>query len=359
MLFLTILMLGSCAAVQAQTQEAARSMKKCWEYAAEPKERGILADETAVYLAEPGGRLEAVAMDSGSRLWSDDLGGEIVSNIVETDTALFAVTRSSAGPAAGKPKAALRSFSKTTGITNWVAEIAGGESVFLGPAKDIIIAIADNGTVSASDLRDGSPRWSTDLGSAVTVEPRFSAGHLITATATDVLVLAADNGAPLVKKRSAFRPTAVALVDDGDKAAWGDERGNLYLFAVDSQKTIWKIKHGGAISDLADMGETVLAASNDNFVYSVALYNGNVRWKRRQPDRLFPSVLIDPGLVVLLSRSGGTAMILERDHGKPVDNIALGADTSFTGPATAAGARIVIPVPGRLMAYSLGGCSGK
>ncbi|MGH9819071.1 MAG: PQQ-binding-like beta-propeller repeat protein, partial [Pyrinomonadaceae bacterium] len=258
----SVLLLVACGPSLAQTAAASRSLKKCWEYpSTNIGERGISADDIGVYVPEPGGRVEAVSIDSGSRLWFTDLGGEIVSDIAGSDSAIYVAARSS-GTNGEQPKASLRSLSKTTGITNWVAGIPDTTSAFLGLSKGTLISVSGSGVVTAVDASNGSVRWTVNLNSGITVPPDLSASEMIVAAESkEVRVISTDVGATIYSKQSTYRPTAVVLLDD-NKAAWGDERGNVYLFDTAGQKVIWKIKHGAAISDLASLGDLLLATSN-------------------------------------------------------------------------------------------------
>ena len=155
-----VIALFSSIALSAQTDEAPFSLKKCWEYpTSDLIGRGLVSDVSKVYLSEVGARLEAVSINDGKKLCFSDLGGEIVSNIAERETAVFVVSRSNEAAASKRSKTVLRSLSKETGITNWVTELEDAAIVYLGISNQTLIAVSDSGNIAAVDAGSGAVRW--------------------------------------------------------------------------------------------------------------------------------------------------------------------------------------------------------
>ena len=311
------------------------------------------------YLAEDGARLEAVSITDGNRIWFSDLGGEIISNVVEGNGALFVVTRSVETSKGTPASTVVRSLSKETGITNWVADLSGSSRYYLGADKGLLIAISEQGKVAALEAAAGAERWNTSLTGKITSIPFFSAGRLIVATdRAEIFVISVPDGNIAFRKVVRFRPTSVVRLE-GEKGAWGDERGNLTIIDLGSGKTIWKIKQGAAISDIGAVGAMLLVTSDDNFVYAIGSYNGGVKWKKRQMERIFKPGILAGGFVVLSSKTGGTSLVLEADHGRILDQIQLSAGASVVQFPITAGDSILIPASTGLSAYSVSGCTPK
>ena len=357
-----VIVAGLCpwTALSAQKPASSISIKRCWEYpVASLSDKGISSDGMRAYLAEDGARLEAVSITDGSRIWFSDLGGEIISNVVEGNGALFVVTRS-VESSGGKPASTVvRSLSKETGITNWVADVSDSSRYYLGTERELLIAVSDQGKAAALSTAAGAERWSTSFAGKITSVPFFSAGRFIVATdRPEILVVSVQDGKIAFRKVVRFRLTSVFL-PEGDKGAWGDERGNLTLGDLASGKTIWKIKKGAAVSDIGAMGEMLLVTSDDNFVYAIASYNGGVRWKKRQTDRIYKPGILAGGFVVLSAKTGGTSQILEADRGRILDQIQLSAGATVVQFPIIAGDSILIPASTGLSAYSVTGCTTK
>ena len=359
---LTLLLLSAVIPpplLNAQNLPSPITVKRCWGYAVSTlTDQRISSDGSRVFLPEDAARVEAISITDGTRIWYSDLGGEIVSNIVENNASVF-VTTAAKDQAGNITGTSLRSLSKETGITNWVAELPAAQTVYLGASSSVVVAISDKGKIATFDGSSGARRWNAQLAGAVSAAPYFAKERFIVPTdAPDVTILSTADGAVIQKRPSAFRLTAVFLLD-ANQGASGDERGNLTLFNVGEPGTIWKLKHGAGVSDIGLVDETLLVTSNDNFVYAVAISNGNVRWKKRQQDRVFTPGVLAGDVIVVSSRTGGISTMLEGSHGKVLDQIQLQNDSAVIHPPLAVGNSILIPATNEIAAYSLNGCSAK
>ena len=74
------------------------SFAKCWAYSsAVDLETLPVTDGANVYFLNPENRIEALDLHNASKLWSTEMGGSLVSNILVADTALFVVTNAAQG----------------------------------------------------------------------------------------------------------------------------------------------------------------------------------------------------------------------------------------------------------------------
>jgi len=79
--------------LNAQNPPSPITVKRCWSYAVSTlADQRISSDGSRVFLPEDAARVEAISITDGSRLWYSDLGGEIVSNIVENGVSVFVTT---------------------------------------------------------------------------------------------------------------------------------------------------------------------------------------------------------------------------------------------------------------------------
>ena len=66
------------------------TLNECWKYAS-PDIMNLrpAADRSNLYIAEGGGRVTAISLVSGTRLWSTELGGDIRSNLAVLGSSVY------------------------------------------------------------------------------------------------------------------------------------------------------------------------------------------------------------------------------------------------------------------------------
>src|SRR5688572_21886712 len=94
-LFFTVVILVSVSVVMRGNSlvDEPKTYSKCWaiDTLADRSVSGA-ADKSGVYFVAADGALEAVDQRTGARLWSTDLGGSVVSNLLLTDSAAIFMT---------------------------------------------------------------------------------------------------------------------------------------------------------------------------------------------------------------------------------------------------------------------------
>ncbi|MBP6005140.1 MAG: PQQ-binding-like beta-propeller repeat protein [Pyrinomonadaceae bacterium] len=330
-------------------------IQKCWEHKFDSGGDGrITAAGGAVYVVRAGSVIEAVAADSGKLLWTSDSGGAIDSNLIVEGDSVYFIRRTI--PAAGTAtEAALRAVSTSTGITRRSVAIGAGEGFSLGKNDSGLIAVSKSGEVLSFALADGTLRSRRQLATPIELPPIFEANT--TLVVSDKKQIASFNGTgdPSVIAKSEYNISTVEP-NTVERIYFGDERGNLTSFSTDSGSVYWQFKSGGGISDIIKFDGKVIAASNDNFVYALATFNGNRLWKRRVAGRV--AALRGVGTETLLVQPLGddNVILLAAKNGKVVGQIPVSSGEFVTGSAVPELSRIVILTDSGLYSYGIGGC---
>ena len=331
---------GTWAAVPT---EETHIFNKLWEYKAIPNlDVAPAADAANAYFLDYENKLHAVDLAHGSKLWTSELGGEVVSNLLVAKGSLFVVTSSTTDAAGSTLKATLRSVSSQTGITEWRAEITSSPKIWLGSAGDGVIALGSNGSISAVTLT-GDLKWRADLQIGVTSIPSFDeSGVEFGTTRNDVVAVSGSDGRTRVAWKSAHLPTAV-LGDSNGKFVVGDERGNVTLVSAEGNR-IWRFRNGAQISAALMHDSEYLAASFDNFLYKLSR-GGDVKWKRRLSGRVGDQPLIfgDTGVVSILGT--GSIYVLDLKSGKISNRIEMGDEVSLRITAAPADPGFIVAGP--------------
>jgi outer membrane protein assembly factor BamB len=314
------------AALQDEPPEKSPGFIKCWEYQAAPDLTvNAVADNASVYFFDTENKLNGVDLISGAKIWSTELGGDIVSNLFLADESIFVVT-SSAVTAGIEPKAVIWSISRQTGITEWRTEISRSPSAWLGASSGNILVIGSDGVVSALGSAHGELIWRKEIGANVSSDPYFDdTGASMGTSNKQVVSLGIRDGRTEVLWKSEHTPTAVYF-NSRSRLLIGDERGNLFSIPVGSDPS-WRFKKGARISRVLSNGVDYLLISNDNFVYNMSR-GGDVRWKRRLPGRVAGAPLALGETLAVSIVGAGDVYLLDLDDGKISNRIETNDEAS-------------------------------
>jgi outer membrane protein assembly factor BamB len=327
------------------------ALNECWRY----RSSDFMAlrpavDKSNLYIPENGGRITAVSLSTGTRLWSTELGGEIRSNVVVQGSNVYAVT---VDPA---KHTRLRSLSIASGIPNLEVEIPSGENVRLGIADNKLAVTLDTGYLAVYEFGATKPDWQSSLQAIDLATVLFAPGKILAATADKrIHTLNLTDG----------KETSVLRLNDGVAALGlfegnilsGDSRGNLMRYNED-RTVSWRFRNGARISSIVPTTKGILAASADNFVYMVGGYFGDIRWKKRMAGRV-SSVATDGEIGIVLTVGEPAAVLLNLENGRSVGQLAISDDDSFTQPVIAADGRLFFFTSRQILSESVGPCSLK
>lgn len=337
----------------AKTPEAELVISKCWSYATETSASRLHVTEIGSFIGAEGARVDSLLPD-GSRLWTSELGGTIVSNIISNETSVLLVTTFGE---AGKSESVLRGLSKETGITNLTIAVPASDRYFLTQDNGSLILISRGGVVMAMD-KAGSVKWKREVAEGFAAEPYIVPGKaLIGTTAKQLFTINLTSGEIESMRRVSTDITAVAQTATGE-AIVGDDRGNLTILNG-AEKPVWKFKSGGEISRIFQNGLQIIAASHDNFVYQLQTRNGDVEWKKRLGGRVQQMGLVGERYMLTASFDEKAAIITDLATGKVAGQIPFAEGETVTAQPVFSQGSIFILTDAALHQYSLAGCPPK
>lgn len=331
---------------------------KCWEYRVNPKlDAGIAVDVSAIYFLDDENRLTAVDLVNGNKLWSSEIGGQVISNLLVLDDSVLFVTSSQSDATDTFGKATLRAVKRRTGITDWSEKIPSTSFVWVGLVAGRIVTVGSDGSASAFENGGGKLVWQIDLKSRVTATPYFHKGGIQIATdKKEVLNVSGTDGQAHVDWKSEHLPTAV-LRDPSGRLVVGDERGNFIAISSEGNR-IWGFRNGAQISSASLYGADYLAASYDNFLYKLSR-SGDVKWKRRLSGRLNDGPFILGNTAVVSIVGTGSVYVLDLKKGKISNRIEVGDDVSLRVASAANGSGFTMAGPTSISYFSSIKCPAK
>ena len=357
-----ILLLGCTAVLFAagvfpqQKAETELVVTRCWSY---PLELGkvLATDGERVYLGTTDAKVEALSPE-GKRLWRSELGGEIASNLLATDTGVLVAT-TAAGSDGKTASSTLRMLSKDTGITSLTVKLASATGHFLVSTQSAVVIVSLNGIVQSIDAKTGAVRWKREIAAGFVGEPFFNGDRLLVAsTAKQFFHISLSTGEIESMRKFDIGVTAATETSTGDVII-GEERGSVTSLIKGSDKALWRYKTGAFISSIRFLKDHLLVTSHDNFVYFLTSHNGGVVWKKRFAGRVSQVGIFENVLALVSSIEEHGATFVSLVNGKPVGQIVLEEDEYLASNPISSNGLILALTNQRAIAYSLNACAAK
>jgi len=298
------------------------TLSQCWRY----ESSGLKAvspglDAVNLYIAEEGGRVSAISLSNGLRLWSTELGGEVRSNIVTTPSSLFLI----ASDANNRSK--IRALSTASGLPTYEVDIPFSEKAQVAVFGGQLVVVS-TGLISFISIADHKTDWSLRLPN-VEIKTLSISGDKLLISTNDKRIHHIDLnlGKELRSTIAENEVSATGFVDSD--ILFGDTRGNLVRQNREGRS--WRLKSGAKIVKIMTTERGIIAASSDNFVYGISGYNGDIHWKKRLPGRI-SDIAIVGSFIVAQTIGDPTAMLLNLDDGKQVGQFSIDDENSFVLP---------------------------
>lgn len=328
------------------------TLTRCWSYAVDGAGEFVSAG-TVTFVASSGGRIEALSAD-GKKLWASELGGEVSSNIVASESSVFVATS-----VVSTRESTLRSLSTATGVTNWTIKLPDSARHYLVKSNGSVNVVSTGGILQAVDEKTGSGKWQRNIADKFDAQPAINGLKITLATGNKQLFDVSHSTGEIGSMRTmSHRLTALTSAANGYLFV-GDERGNILSHVNGSEKPSWKFKSGGEISHLAAAGDHVLAASHDNFVYAILAKNGHVEWKKRLSGRATNIAIVAGKYAIITSAEEQGAMLVELANGRVVSQTILGQGEAVIGAPLYANGQIYLLTNRSISGYSINGCVVK
>lgn len=352
-----LFLLIALAAIRADAQVAATapaelSVSRCWTNAEIAGGKSAALESDTIFVGSAQGEIAAFSA-GGRMLWSSELGGRVSSNLLITETSIIAVT--SVIPAAGGEQVdLLRSLSKVTGVTNWIAKLAPASRYSLTVSNDDVVVVGSGGQILAVNQKSGAAKWNRTV-PTLTAEPLFARGKVMIAVeGQQMLTVSLETGETENSRKLPGNASVIAENSLG-QIVTGDERGNVFLLNG-TDKPVWKFKSGGAITRLYVVIDYIVAVSNDNFVYHLLMRNGDVDWKRRLSGRVAGAGVVGDRYVVTQSLDDQSIVFTDLQTGKTAGQFFVETGEILSGNVVNSGSSVFLTTDRGLHRVSIEGC---
>jgi outer membrane protein assembly factor BamB len=308
-------------------------------------------DNERIYLPLAGGTIVALKARDGQLLWRSEMGGELSASPI-ADEAMIYVASETTTPD-GQPRGssgALRALGREGGVTQWMTPLVKPLRGALTVAGRKLFAGGSDGRAYAFDKFTGGVLWSIPFTSPFNTKPVLDAGRVYFGS-EDGTLITLDEGTGRViwryRTKGAVRgPVAVAE----NTVFFGSGDGYVYAVSADKGRLKWRKRTGGGVEAVAVAGDTVLAASLDNFAYSLNL-KGTMLWKKLLPGRISAQPLMIQETALFTPLSSSVAVVLGLKDGKQLNSLPTGDELSSSASPVIVGDAVIVTTEHGLLAF--------
>ena len=309
-------------------------------------------DSERVYLPLAGGIIVALKARDGQLHWRSELGGELSASPAADETAIYVASETTAPN--GEPRdqsGALRALGREGGVTRWVTALGKPLRGALTVSNTKIFAGGSDGRAYAFDKRTGGVFWSIPFLTPFNGQPVLKDGRVYFGS-EDGTLLALDEatGRPIWRYRTkgAVRgPVAVAE----NTVFFGSGDGYVYAVSADRGRLKWRKRTGAGVEAVTLAGDTILAASLDNFAYLLNL-KGTQLWKKQLPGRISAQPLTVQEAALFTPLSSSAAVVLGLKDGKQVNTLPTGEELTSSASPIKVGVAVIVTTEHGLLAFA-------
>jgi putative pyrroloquinoline-quinone binding quinoprotein len=306
-------------------------------------------DNERIYLPLAGGTIVALKAKDGQLYWRSDMGGELSASPAADESAIYVASET-----VGQPNAsagALRALGREGGVTQWMTPLVRPLRGALTISGGKLFAGGSDGRAYAFDKRTGGVLWSIPFALEFSGQPVAKNGKVYLGS-EDGTLLALDEatGSLLWRYRTKgaiHGPVAVT----NDSVFFGSGDGYIYALSSDKGRMKWRKRTGAGVESVVLAGDSLLAASLDNFAYLLNL-KGKMIWKKLLPGRISaqPLAVEETALFTPLSSSEGVVLGLK--DGKQVNTLVAGEELTSSASPIIVGDAVILTTERGLLAFA-------
>ena len=309
-------------------------------------------DSERVYVPLAGGTIVALKAKDGQLYWRTEIGGELSASPVADETSIYVASETKVQPnEIQKPAGALRALGREGGVTQWMTPLIRPLRGALTLSGGKIFAGGSDGRAYAFDKRTGGVLWSIPFEIVFSGQPVVKGGKVYLGS-EDGTLLALDEatGRLLWRYRTNGAIHGPVAVND-DTVFFGSGDNYVYALSVDKGKMKWQKRTGAGVESVVLAGESLLAASLDNFAYLLN-HKGKMLWKKLLPGRISAQPLAVEQTALFTPLSSSEGVVLGLKDGKQVNTLIAGEELSSSASPIIVGDTVIVTTEHGLLAFA-------
>src|ERR1044071_3598325 len=322
-----------------------------WRYQSNVTNLTPAFDNERIYIPLAGGQMVALKAKDGQLFWRAEIGGELSASPVADENAIYVASETIVQNDREKPSGALRALGREGGVTQWMTPLVRPLRGALALSQGKIFAGGLDGRAYAFDKRTGGVMWSIPYSLEFSGQPVVKDGKVYLG-AEDGTLLALDeaSGSLLWRYRTQgaiHGPVAVTK----ESVFFGSGDGYVYSVSTDKGKLQWRKRTGAGVESVVLAGDSILAASLDNYAYLLNL-KGVMLWKKQLPGRIAaqPLAVKEAALFTPLSSSEGVVLGLK--DGRQANSLPTGDELTSSASPIIVGHAVILTTEHGLLAFA-------
>src|ERR1041385_1204374 len=309
-------------------------------------------DNERVYLPLAGGTIVALKAKDGQLYWRTEVGGELSASPVADETSIYVASATKVEPnETQKPAGALRALGREGGVTQWMTPLVRPLRGALTLSGGKIFAGGSDGRAYAFDKRTGGVLWSIPYALVFSGQPVAKGGRVYLGS-EDGTLLALDEGTGQLLWRYRTKGAIHGPVAVNDEYVFfGSGDNYVYAISADKGKMKWHKRTGAGVESVVLAGDSLLAASLDNFAYFLNL-DGKMLWKKLLPGRISAQPLTVEQTALFTPLSSSEAVVLGLKDGKQVNTLAAGEELTSSASPIIVGDAVILTTEHGLLAFA-------
>jgi outer membrane protein assembly factor BamB len=310
------------------------------------------SDSERIYLPLSGGTIVSLKAKDGQLNWRSDMGGELSASPVADESMIY-VASETVG-AEGEPHTsagALRALGREGGVTLWMTPLVKPLRGSLAISGGKLFAGGSDGRAYAFDKRTGGVFWSIPFGTPFSGQPVVDNGHVYLGNESGTLLALEESTGKVLWRYQTEGPIRGPVAVAGRSVYFGSGDGYVYAVSAEKGGLVWRKRTGAGVQAVTSVGESLLVASLDNFVY---LFNpkGAKLWKKQLPGRLSSQPLTLEDAALLMPLSSSTAVVLSLRDGRQLNSLPTGEEITSSASPIFVGDAIIVTTEHGLLAFA-------
>ncbi|HEV7473832.1 MAG TPA: PQQ-binding-like beta-propeller repeat protein [Pyrinomonadaceae bacterium] len=312
------------------------------------------ADGQRIYLPLAAGTVVSLMATNGQLNWRSEMGGELSASPIADQRAVYVASETGkpeSGTGTRRATGALRALGREGGVTQWMRTLAMPLRGGLTLSNGKLFGGGSDGKIYAFESTNGEARWAYDYGSPFNSQPVVAESRVYIGSEDGVLLALDEASGKLLWHYRTKGAVRGPVASSDNMVYFGSDDGYVYALNATNGRLVWRKRTGAGVQAVVRVGDELLAASLDNFVYRFSL-TGARSWKRRLPGRIASQPFSTPSAALFMPFSSTSGVVLELRDGRQVNLLPLGEEITTSASPIAVGEVVLLTTEHGLLAFA-------